>query len=180
MGTILQHLDIVIGFQQKHVRAAYAFQHQFRGMAQVRQNPDVAGWGLHQESNRVMGIMRNSKSLHHEIAQLKAVASREKPANEFGLELAFEGVLRGAIAINRDFELLRQPGQALDVVIMLVRDQHTREILRSAADGCEALADLAQGETGIDQNSDLIGFEVRAIAGRTAAKDRQVNRHGSR
>lgn len=68
MRTILEHFDIVVSFQQQDVCAAYPFEHEFCGMAEVCQNPNVAGAGLYQESNRVVGIMRHGKSLHEEIA----------------------------------------------------------------------------------------------------------------
>lgn len=150
MRAILKHFDVMIGFQQQDVRAAHPFKHQFRGMAEVRQHSNVTGPRLYQESYGIVGVMRHRKSLHDQVAEFEAVARREKPANEFGLELALERVLRRAIAINGDLELLGQSDQPLDVVVMLVRDQHTGQVFRRAANRCEALPNLFQREPRID------------------------------
>jgi hypothetical protein len=105
-----------------------------------------------------MSVVRYGKGLYDEIAKLEAVSGREKPGNELGLELPFKGILSGAIAINRDFQLLSQPGQALDVIVMLVRDEHSSEIFRRASNGRQPLADLAQRKPGINQYPNLIRF----------------------
>jgi hypothetical protein len=75
--TILEHFDIVIGLNQEHVGSAHPLNHQARGVAEVGQNADIACRRLHQESNRVMGIVRNGKSLHKEVTELEAVACGE-------------------------------------------------------------------------------------------------------
>ncbi len=61
---------------------------------------------------------------------------------------------------------------------MLVRDQNTGKILRHPPDGGQPLADLAQAEARVNQDARFVGFDVRAIAARATAEDRQTNRHG--
>src|SRR6516162_4487163 len=103
-------------------------------MAEVGQYADIPVRSLHQEADGIVRIMRNRKRLHHEIAQLKAVACGEQAADKFGLELSFQRVLRRTIAINGDFQFLSQSGQTLDMVVVLVCDEDSREIFRRASD----------------------------------------------
>lgn len=55
------------------------------------------------------------------------------------------------------------------MVAVLVRDEDAREVFRGAADGGEALANLAGAESGVDKDAGFIGLHVGAIAGGTAA-----------
>ena len=70
--------------------------------------------------------------------------------------------------------------QALDMVAVLVGDEDAGEIFRGAADGGEALADLAEAEARIDQDAGFVGLHVGAIAGGAAAENGQSNRHSLR
>ena len=63
---------------------------------------------------------------------------------------------------------------------MLVRDQDALQILRRAADPGQTLADLTQAEPRVDQHAGLVGLQVGAIPGGTAAQNRQADRHGPR
>lgn len=48
---------------------------------------------------------------------------------------------------------------------MFVGDEHTGEIFRGAPNSRKALSDLAERKAGVNQDADLIGFEVSTIAG---------------
>ena len=61
--AILEHLDIMVRFQHQRMGRADPFEHQPRGMAQVRQEPDVPGAGAEQEANRVLRVVRNAECL---------------------------------------------------------------------------------------------------------------------
>jgi len=60
---------------------------------------------------------------------------------------------------------------------MFVGDQDAVEAFRGAANRGEPLADLAGAEPGIDEQSRLVRFKVRAIAAGTAAQDGESCRH---
>ena len=58
-GTILQHLDVMVGLQHQRMGRADPFEHQARGVAEVRQETDVPGAGAEQEADRVLGVVRD-------------------------------------------------------------------------------------------------------------------------
>src|SRR5262249_28993760 len=100
----------------------------------------------------------------------------------FAAPLAFECpngcLLRGAIAIDRQLQFLRERQQPANMVAVLVRDKNASEIFGRAADGCEAVADLPRAEPGIDEDAGFIGLDISAISRGTAAKNCKTNRHG--
>ena len=49
-----------------------------------------------------------------------------------------------------------------------------------AADAGEALADLARRKAGVHEDAGFGGFEVGAIAGRTAAENGELDGHGGK
>ena len=62
---------------------------------------------------------------------------------------------------------------------MFVRDENAGQVFGHPADGFEAFADLPTAEPRINENARFIGFKIRAVPGRTAAEDREVNSHAS-
>jgi hypothetical protein len=60
---------------------------------------------------------------------------------------------------------------------MFMGHEDARQILRRSADGGEALADLAQAKARINEDAGFVGFQIGAIAGRTAAENSQTNSH---
>ena len=59
---------------------ADAFEHQPGGMAEVGQEPDVAGAGAEEKPNRVLGVVGDSERLNHDVTHLEARAGLEEPA----------------------------------------------------------------------------------------------------
>ena len=60
---------------------------------------------------------------------------------------------------------------------MFMGNQDAGELFRRASNRRESLADLAEAEPGINQDAGLVGFQVGAVAGGTAAKNRQAYGH---
>jgi hypothetical protein len=54
---------------------------------------------------------------------------------------------------------------------VLVRDQNPGQILRRAANGGEALANLPPAELRVHEHAGFVGLRVGAIAGGAAAED---------
>ena len=68
-------------------------------------------------------------------------------------------------------------GQPGDVIGMFVRDENGLDAFRGAGDGGQTPANLPPAKAGVDQNAGLRRFQIRAIASRTAAQNRQSYRH---
>src|SRR5258708_24516450 len=96
---------------------------------------------------------------------------------ELGFEAEFKRVLRGAVAINRDVQFRCDANEAGDVVAVFMGDQDGGEIFGCAAQGGEALADLARGKPGVHEDAGLGGLKVGAVAAGTAAEDGEIDGH---
>ncbi len=175
--TILQHLHVMIGFEDEGVRGARALDDEPGHVAEVGDETDVARGGVKQKANGVLGVVRDGERVHKHVADFKARASLEQIAIEFGLQLKFKRFLCGAVAINRNVQLLRDSGQAVNVVVVFVRDENGGEIFRHTTDSGEALADLARGKSGVHKNAGFGRLDVGAIAGRAAAENGEFNGH---
>ena len=166
-----------IGFEHEHVRRADAFEHQLRHVAEVGGKTDVAGRRAQKITDGVLGVVRDGKGVHEQVADFKARASLKQPAIEFGFELEFKRLLCVAVAIDRNVQFGGDAGETLNVVAVLMRDQDGREIFRHPADFLEAFADLARAEPGVHEHAGLAGFDVGAIAAGTAAENGEFNGH---
>ena len=175
--TVLKHLHIVIGLQYQHIRGTRAFDHQFGHVAEVGDEPDVAGRGVNQKPDRVLGVVRNGEGVHQQVGDFEARAGFKQVAVEFSLELKFKRLLGGTIAVNRDVQLSRDAGQAVNVVAVFVGDEDGGEIFRRAPEAGQALADLARAEPGVHEHAGFVGFDISAIAGGTAAEDGEFDGH---
>jgi len=72
----------------------------------------------------------------------------------------------------------RQHAQALDVIRVFVRDENSAQVLGRPADPQQSLADLARAQPGIDQQPDIVRFEISAVAAGTAGENRELDGHG--
>ena len=178
MRTILQHFNIVVGFQHQDIGLANPLEHQLRRMTQIGEETNVSARCPQQEAHRVLRIMRHGECFDGDVPDLEARAGGEKTRIQPPGLLILNRLLGGPIAIDGNAQLFAQSGQTLNMIGMLVRDQNAGQILRRPSNGGEAMTDLAQAEARINQDAGFFGFNVSAIAARTAAEDRHANRHG--
>ena len=122
--TILQHLHVMVGFQHQRMGRLDPFEHQPRGMAQVRQETDVPGAGAEQVTHRVLGVVWNHERLHQDVAHFEAGARLKQPAGQPRLGRILNRLLRWPVAIDWNMQLLTQHRQALHMIRVLVRDQN--------------------------------------------------------
>ena len=111
------------------------------------------------------------------VADLDRGARLEEAIIEPCVEAERDGVAGEPVAVDRHFELRAQGSESLDMIRVLVCDENAGEAFRRAAEAGEALTDLATAEAGINQQPHVGGFEIGAIAARTAAEDGETNRH---
>jgi len=141
--TILQHLHVVVGFEDEDVRGANAVEHELGDVAEVGGKTDVAGRSAQNISDRILRVMRDGKRLDADITDFKTAAGVEQaPINFrlqvrravraferwflFGIPFCFErpnrSVLRAAIAINWNVKFIRESENTRDVIGVFVRD----------------------------------------------------------
>src|SRR6266404_5028524 len=177
MWTVLQHLDVVIRLQHQHVRGPDPLEHQSRRMTQVSKNANIPACRTQQEPHGILRIVWDTERVHRNISYFETCPRAKEPPFASGVHLALDRFLRRPIAIDRDAQLLGERQQALHMIRMLMRDQDAREVFRRSTKRGEPFANLSRAESGIDQDARLFGLHIGTIAGGTAAKNRQSNRH---
>jgi hypothetical protein len=70
-----------------------------------------------------------------------------------------------------------EPGDAGDVVAVLVGDDNGRQLAGLDADGGEALLYFPQGETAIQQHTRAVTFYEGRVAAAAAAQHREAHMH---
>src|SRR5436305_7716262 len=73
-----QHFEIMIGFQQEHVRAAQVILHRCGNVPEIGGDADANALRFEAESDGVDGVVRNAETLDLDIADLKRGARLER------------------------------------------------------------------------------------------------------
>ena len=178
LGIVLKHFDIVIGFEDEDVRRADAFHNEPGGVAEIGEETDVAGMGAKEESDGIVGVVRDAEGIDGEVSQFEGSPGGEESELERNLELRLNGFLGQAVAIDGDLQLAGKDAEALSVVRMFVGDENSAQVFGSPPDTEESLADLSGAEAGIDEQAGLAGLKVGAVAAGTAGEDGQASWHG--
>ena len=173
--AVLKHLHVVIGFENEDVCVADALDDEFRHVAEVGDDANVARDGAKKKSDRVLRVVRNGKSVHCHVANLKTRTGGEDAGIEFCFERVFGGFERGAVAVNRNFQFRGDAVESLDMVGMFVRDQNAGQTFRRAPDARKPLADLARAQPSVNEDARFGSFEQGAIARRTAGENRKLD-----
>jgi hypothetical protein len=91
--------------------------------------------------------------------------------------LKFDSFAGVTVAIDWDAQFLLDRCESCYMVGVFVRDQNRGEVLGPSADDGQTFANLAQTEAGINQDASFVGFNIGAIAGRSATENGEANRH---
>ena len=124
-----------------------------------------------------MRVVRDGKRFHRDVAHVEAAPGAEEAEVQVRVQGAFDFILGGAIAINREAEFFRDADETGDVIAVFVGDEDGREIFRRPPDAREPLADLTRAEAAVHQHAGFIGFDVGSVAGGAAAEDREFDCH---
>src|SRR5258708_7569006 len=81
--AILQHLHVVIRFEDEDVRGADAVEHDFGRMSEVGGKADVAGRRAQKISDGILCVVRNGEGLDAYVADFKSRAGGEKLPVDF-------------------------------------------------------------------------------------------------
>src|ERR1700677_3177059 len=79
---ILEHPDVMVGFQHQYVGSADALHDQLGHVAEVGGKSEIASSRSQQISHRVLGVVRNGKRFDEQIVEFKPVARLEQPPFE--------------------------------------------------------------------------------------------------
>src|SRR5690349_14941806 len=76
--AFLQHLHVVIGFQDEHVGVSDSLGDQSRDMAQISGEAEVCRGRAQEKAHRVLCIMWNGKRLHRYVTDFKTRSRGEQ------------------------------------------------------------------------------------------------------
>jgi len=93
--------------------------------------------------------------------------------------LHLDRFLGQSIAIDRYRNFRAERPEAVRVIGMFVREENSTQPFRRTANLREPFPNLPGAKPGIDQKARVPAFEVRTITIRTAAQDRELNRHAT-
>ncbi len=176
VGTDLEHVEIVIGFENKAVTLTQVHLHVIWQIPKVRTNRDLCPIRAKSESHRVRRIMRNSERVHINVSNGKALAgldgfdAAEALAEGFW-EDAVERVHGGFGDVERRFPEAEDLGEAVAMVGVFVGDEDGVEMVYFALDGGEAGEGFAFAETSVDEDAGGVAFEQGDIARTAGGKD---------
>jgi hypothetical protein len=167
----------MVGFQDQRTRLADAFDHQPGGVAEIGEETDIAERVIEHEPDRIVGVVRNGKTVDPEVAQLDRGARFKEPPGGEGRHLGLE-IFRGEpVAIDRNGVALGQHRQTANVVAVFVGEKNGLHIGDGPADRSEPRFDLPGAEPGIDEKTGMLGLEIGAVAAAAAAQNGEMQ-HG--
>ena len=100
--AILQHFDIVVGFQHQGVGGPDSIQHQTIDVPKIGEKPKITRRRAQEKPNRILRVVRDGKCLDRDVPNLETGAGRENAARQAALELVLDSLVRRSVAIHRD------------------------------------------------------------------------------
>src|SRR4051812_3918522 len=108
--VVLEHLAVVIGLQHENICRADTLEDQLGCMAEIREEANISFGRMHEESDGIIGIMRDGKRIHGNVSQLETGPGIENAEVELELQLGLDGFPRETVAVNWDIKFGREAG----------------------------------------------------------------------
>jgi len=176
VGADLEHVEIVIGFQDQAIGLAKGDFDELGHVAEVGADGDLGAVGSESEAEGIGGVVRDGEGVDVNIADGETLAgldgldSAKALAEGFGEDAA--ELLHGGLAdIERRFPDAENLREAVAVIGVLVGDQDGVEAVEVAFDGGEASQGFALAEAGVNENAGGFGFEQGDVARTAGGED---------
>jgi len=162
--TNLEHVEIVIGFEDEAIGLAEMDSYVIRQVAQIGADGNFAAVGAKSESDGVGSVVRNGEGVHVNVADGEALAgldgldAAEALAEGVGKD-TLEGVHGGFGDVERCFPEAEDLRQAIAVIGVLVGDENGVEAIDVALDGGEAGKGFALSKAGVNEDAGGFCFE---------------------
>lgn len=176
---VLKHFHVMIRFEHEHIRGPDTLEDKPGGVAEVSQESDAPATDPKEKPDRVIGVMGHAERIDHHVTDFETCARAKNPAVELHVKLGLDGLVRQAIAVNRDLKPGAETGQTLNMVRVFVCKKNAIKCLGRTSDTLQALPNLATAESGINKQARLARFDVAAIAARAAAENCELHSHGA-
>jgi len=176
IGTDLEHVKIVIGFEDKAIGLAKMDFYEFGHVSEIGTDGDLGAVGTKGEADGVGGVMRDRKRVDVNVADGEALAGLDgfDAAEAFAegvREDTLKGVHRGFGDIERRFPEAENLGETVAVVGVFVSDENGVEAVNVSLDGGETGESFAFAEACVDEDAGGFGFEQSEIARTAGSKN---------
>ena len=164
IGPDLEHVEVVIGFEDEAIGLAEMDSHVVWQVAKIRADGNFCAVGAEGESDRVGRIVRNGERVHVDIADGEALAglnglnATEALAEGVGKD-ALKGFHRGLGDVERWLPESEDLREAVAMIGVLVGDEDCVEAIDAALDSGEAGESFTFSEAGVNEDAGAFGFE---------------------
>jgi hypothetical protein len=164
IGADLEHVQIVIGFEDEAIGLAEMDANVIRQVAKIGADGDFGAVGAEGESDRIGGVVRDGERVYINVANGEALASldgfdtAEAFAEGVGQD-AQKGVHGGLGDVEGRFPEAEDLRKAVAVIGVFVSDEDGVEAIDVALDSGEAGESFAFPEAGVNEDAGGFGFE---------------------
>ena len=179
----LEHIEIVIGFENEAVGLAKMDFHEFRHVAKVSADGDFGAVGAKGEADGIRRVVRNRKGVDVDITNGETLAGLDGfHATEALAESVRQNALQRAHSrfgnVKRRFPETENLGKPVAVIGVFVGDENGIDAIDIALDGGEAGERFAFTKAGVYEDTGAFGFEQGEIARATRRKNRDAQADG--
>jgi len=171
VGADLEHVEIVIGFENQKIGVAKMLLDQLGHVAKVGDDGDLHAGGAEREADGIGGVVGDGEGRDFDIADFEFQAGADvfDAAGSFRRRIGehfFDFAVRRLGEVGGTIPIASELGQAVAVVGVLVGDEDGVHVLGTgAAESFEAADDFLAAETGVYEESGAAGLEKSRIAG---------------
>ena len=157
VGSALQHVGVVVGFDNQVVSSVDVGGGGFGDMARVGSEDERASQNLHAIADGIVGIVGHLEGGDGKVAEaegdvlLNVVHGGDELLRSDVVTVDADVSL--ARGIDGQLATLAQGAEGLDMVGMIVGDEDSRDALEGYAHVAQVLTDGAHGDAGIDEDA---------------------------
>jgi hypothetical protein len=169
IGPDLEHIEIVIGFEDEAIGLAEVDFDELRHVAEVGADGHLGAVGTKSETDGIDGIVRDGEGVDVDVADTEALArlngfnATESFAEGLG-ENALKNAHGGFGDEERSLPETENLRKTVAVIGVFVSDEDSVEVIEVALDGGEAGKSLAFTETSVNKDAGAFGFEQGKVA----------------
>jgi hypothetical protein len=165
----LEHVQIVIRFEQQAIRIAKMNFDEFRHVAEVGHESHLGAIGAEREADGIGSVVRNLKRVNIDIADGEVLAglygfhasqTLSEPIGQ-GAVQRVHGLLRN---VKRSLPQAKHLRKTVAVIEMLVGDEDAVNTVDTKFDGCETRQSFAFAEATVHQESGALRLEQCNVA----------------
>ena len=182
IGPDLEHIEVVVRFEDQKIRFAQVMLHEFRHIAEIGHDGHFRAVAAEGIAHRIGRIVRDGERIDFDIADLEALAGMNMLDalhllhRAFGIHLQDFAMSRLG-EIRRAIEQARQLRDAAGMIGVLVGDQDAVDAIGlRPAERLQAAQQFLLAKSCVDEEGGVLSFEQRAVARAAGSQDGYAER----